>query len=457
MRGSKFLVYSVLVVMMLGSLVACGPTPTAAPTAPPTEAPTTAPTEAPATPVPAEKIELVMWHSQNQLDARESFQALLDGFMAENPDIEITQTIFNWVDVKPKVMAAIAAGEPPTDMIQVLPDMMVPMLPTGAIQPVDDIIQEVDEKWDYFDSATGPYYKDGHYWAVPAFGIANMLYYRISYFEEKGLEPPKTWDDLVAAAEALTDEEAGVYGIGLPLAKSMYTDQVLWDFLVTNSGDIFDEEGNITFNTPEVIEALALMKELAPYSPPDATNWVWEDANNALAAGSIAMIIQFGHMSNMFAETNPDNPFDLGCVPIPIKTEPGTLGMANAFAIFTTDPVKREAVKRFWIYAMDPENNGKWLGNMSPGLMFPVTDASFPVYLDQAGVDKFRRNIQVELEEGVPYIKQYGFTHELVPDVVGPIAAQNIMGEAVQRMILEDLTPEEAAAWGQEAMEALLE
>ena len=434
-------------------MVSCAP---AAPSAPATEAPAApvAVTEAAAQPA-CGPTTLVMWHSQNQTDARDSFQKLLDGFMAENPDVTITQTIFNWVDVKPKVMAAIAAGNPEMDMIQVLPDMMVPMYPTGAVQPVDDIIQEATDRWGLFNSASRPYFKDGHYYAIPAFGIANMLYYRPSYFEEKGVKPPETWDELLAAAKALTDTEKGIYGIGLPLAKSMYTDQVFWDFLVTNGGDIFDDKGNITFNTPNVIETLTFIKELAPYSPPDATNWVWEDANNALAQGSIAMIIQFGHMSSWFAESNPDNPGDIAAIPIPIKTDQATFGSANAFAIFTKDPCKREAVKRFWMYALDPAVNGVWLGNMSPGLMFPLEQGTFPVYLEQPGVKKYSANIQAELEQAVPFILQYGFTHEVVPDVVGALAAQNIMGEAVQRMILEDLTPEQAAEWGQQAIEAL--
>lgn len=404
---------------------------------------------------PAEKIQLVMWHQQNQVDARESFQALLDAFMEANPDVEITQQIFNWVDVKPKVMAAIAAGTTP-DTLQVLPDMLVPILDTGAVQPIDDLLTEIDAEVSLYESAKSPYCSDGHYWAIPAFGIAQMVYYRPSYFEEAGIpEGLKTWEDLLEAVEKCHNPGEGIFGIGIPLAQSMYTDQVLWDFILTAGGDIYDEEGNLTFDSPEVIEALDMMKKLSEYSPPDSTNWVWEDANNALYQGNVCMIFQFGHMSYEFSVNNPDNPNDLLAVPVPRKRSDGNLGMPNGFAIFTTDPVKREAIDRFWKFAMSPEPNANWLGNMSPGLLVPLSEAAADLYLDQPGVKKFEYNIKTELEGAAPYAKQYGFTHELVPASIGPIAAQNLMGAAVQKMILEDLTPEEAAKWGQGQMEAV--
>jgi multiple sugar transport system substrate-binding protein len=235
----------------------------------------------------------------------------------------------------------------------------------------------------------------------------------------------------------------------------MYTDQVLWNFITTAGGDIYDENGNLTFDSPEVIEALDIMKKLSPYSPPDSTNWVWEDANNALYQGNVCMIFQFGHMSYEFSVNNPDNPEDLLAIPVPKKMADGNLGMPNGFAIFTTDPAKREAIDRFWKFAMSAEPNAKWLGNMSPGLLVPVSEGAAKLYLEQPGVKKFAYNIQPELEGAVPYAKQYGFTHELVPQSIGPIAAQNLMGAAVQKMILEDLTPEEAAKWGQEQMGAV--
>jgi len=403
----------------------------------------------------AEKIKLIMWHQQNQVDAREAFQALLNDFMAANPDVDIEQQIFNWVDVKPKVMAAIAAGTTP-DTLQVIPDMLVPILDTGAVQSIDGLIKEIDAEVRIFDNAKAQYTKGGHIYAVPLFGIAQMLYYRKSYFEEAGLtKGPANWDELLAAAEKCHKPKAGRYGIGIPLAQTMYTDQVLWNFIVTAGGDIYDEKGSITFNTPEVVEALDMMKKLSKFSPPDSTNWVWEDANNALYQGNISMIFQFGHMSHEFAVNNPDKARDLLAVPVPKKRADGTLGMTNAFAIFTTDPVKREAVNRFWKFAMSPQQNAKFLGSISPGLMFPVTEAAGRLYLEQPGVKKYAYNIEPCLKVAAPTSKQYGFTHEYVPPSIGPIAAQNFMGAAVQKMILENLTPEKAAKWGQEQLEAV--
>src|SRR5574341_286863 len=115
-------------------------------------------------------VQLKLWHNQNQPDAQASFQALIDAFQKANPDVKVTQQIFNWVDVKPKVMAAISAGTAP-EMMQVLPDQLIALMETGKIMPVDDIVQPIDEKFRFIKTQLTPFQGGGKSYAIPAFAI----------------------------------------------------------------------------------------------------------------------------------------------------------------------------------------------------------------------------------------------------------------------------------------------
>lgn len=401
-------------------------------------------------------IKLDLWHNQNQPDAQAAFQALIDAFQKANPDVTVKQQIFNWTDVKPKVTAALAVGTPP-DILHVAPDYLVALKETGKIKPVDDIVKAIDQKYHFLGVQLTPYQSGGHTYAVPAFALVQMLYYRKDLLKKAGLRPPRTWADFLRVAKALTKN--GQYGIGLPLSNSMYTDQVLYQFILTAGGDIYDAKGNITFNTPQVKAALGVIKQLAAYTPPGSTNWVWEDANNALAQGKIAMTFQFGLIPSWYDSQNPKNKGAIGAVPPPVgpRGDRGATAYSNGFAVFDRgDPARRAAIKKFLLFMASTQANAKFLCSMSPGLLLPVLQATgkSSAYFNCPGIKTYGEVVRAELT-ALKYGKLFGFTHGKVPKSVGPISSSYILGATVQRMILKHMSPAAAAAWGQDQMNKL--
>jgi multiple sugar transport system substrate-binding protein len=432
-----------------GSLMAaCAPKPTA--------------TVEPTKEVSAKPVEITWWFMQNRDDEVAAFQHLIDTFTAENPNITITPQAYSWVDVKPKMLAAINAGTPP-DMMQTLPDFTVAVLETEAIQPVDDIVEALDAKYKFIPSQRDCYYWDGHYWGIPAFGMCHLLWYRKDLMAEAGLDPekpPTTWDELYEQAEKITDPDNGIYACAFGVSNTMFTDQVIWQFMITNGGDLFDEEGNTTFNSPENVEALAYLKSLTPFIAPDATGWWWAEAIDAFCAGKAAFVFMFG-MGGVFYERNPDLRDQLSGVapPVSAKGEPGSTGYSNGMMIFTKDPDKQAAIAKFMDFALEPEHYGRWLGYMQPTLFLPVTETGkdskslFESEVIGYYEDIYRLNMEVNKTT-----KLFGFTHPgPPPKAVGPIAAGSLMAVAVQKMVLEDMTAQEAADWGQAEMEKAAE
>ena len=87
-------------------------------------------------------------------------------------------------------------------------------------------------------------------WSVDYF----ILYYNKEMFQKKGIEIPKTLDEMVLAAEKLTDPKEGTFGfVGRGLRNANMT---LWtNFFLNYGGEFLDAKGNILTDGPEAIEA----------------------------------------------------------------------------------------------------------------------------------------------------------------------------------------------------------
>ncbi|WP_441300076.1 ABC transporter substrate-binding protein, partial [Bradyrhizobium sp.] len=86
-------------------------------------------------------------------------------------------------------------------------------------------------------------------WSVDYF----ILYYNKELFAKKGIEIPKTLDEMVMSAEKLTDPKEGTFGfVGRGLRNANMT---LWtNFFLNYGGEFLDANGNILTDGPEAIE-----------------------------------------------------------------------------------------------------------------------------------------------------------------------------------------------------------
>jgi multiple sugar transport system substrate-binding protein len=124
-------------------------------------------------------------------------------------------------------------------------------------------------------------------WSVDYF----ILYYNKELFAEKGVAVPKTLDEMVDAAEKLTDPKKGTFGfVGRGLRNANMT---LWtNFYLDYGGEFLDAKGNILTDGPEAIEATRLyQKLLTKYSPPGVAGFNWMESMASFTQGRSAMWI----------------------------------------------------------------------------------------------------------------------------------------------------------------------
>jgi len=119
-------------------------------------------------------------------------------------------------------------------------------------------------------------------WSVDYF----ILYYNKDMFAQKGVKVPQTLDEMLAAAEKLTDEKAGIYGyVGRGLRNANMT---LWtNYFLNYGGEFLDAKGNILTDGPEAIEATKYYQRISTkLAPPGLAGFNWMESLAAFAQGA---------------------------------------------------------------------------------------------------------------------------------------------------------------------------
>jgi multiple sugar transport system substrate-binding protein len=302
---------------------------------------------------------------------------------------------------------------------------------------------------------------------VPFHGWVQGIWYREDLFEEKGLEPPTTWESILAAAKEFHDPENQNYGIVIGTNKDSYARQTFTQYALSNNARIFDENGNIVFNSPEMVETLEYYANLAEFTPPGPNGW--RDARDLFLAGRVPMMMystyimddiglaatdyagEEGEMiENLVDKTNFANTMKH-------KTE-AVFGQINGLAfIKSNDQKKVEGAKAFAEFLVTGDNYIDFL-HMAPGGMNAVRPsiANDPKYLEHELLEVWGEK-SARIASGLNSIGKFGYVGGKVFPEIGNITSQFIVGQTIMRMTESGWTAEEAAEWGQEEMEDALE
>src|SRR3954471_7170662 len=124
-------------------------------------------------------------------------------------------------------------------------------------------------------------------WSVDYF----ILYYNKELLAKKGVAVPKTLDEMVDAAQKLTDAKDGTFGfVGRGLRNANMT---LWtNFFLNYGGEFLDAKGNILTDGPEAIAATKLYQTLlTKVAPPGVAGFNWMESMASFTQGRSAMWI----------------------------------------------------------------------------------------------------------------------------------------------------------------------
>jgi len=207
----------------------------------------------------------------------------------EETGVKIIMDPIPWENLREKSALELASGSGEYDVLYVHPFWFREFVDNDYLVPVKDVVpQEVVDG--YVEGLLDLYTVDGVLYGLPDFITTQTLAYRKDLFDAEGIPEPKSWDDVLNAAEMLSDGD-NVYGISFPAKKTGALGSVYSALLVSNGGWYYDADGNPNINTQEAIEAADFIGELGKYTPPGVLNFHWDENATAAASGKVAMTL----------------------------------------------------------------------------------------------------------------------------------------------------------------------
>ncbi|MFI6244512.1 ABC transporter substrate-binding protein [Micromonospora sp. NPDC050795] len=191
---------------------------------------------------------------------RENFQAVLDAF-AEKTGATVKYTA-GGIDLPVLLNSRIAGGSPPDVALVAQPGVVSALVSRGALVPLsgsaaDAVTDNYSDAWQSLGAVGGTRY--GFY-----FKVANksVIWYRVKSFEDAGVKPPATWDDLTAVSRTLADSGT------TPMVAAGGDGWVLTDwfenaFLRIGGAEKYDKlaRHEIPWTDPAVVKTLTLLGE----------------------------------------------------------------------------------------------------------------------------------------------------------------------------------------------------
>lgn len=353
---------------------ACAPAPTPAPTAaPPTAAPAAVATTAPApttaaaapTTAPAQKVQIEYWQYFFQ-SKKDLVDQLIADFQKDNPNITVVQTTFPYEQYNDKVAASVPAGSGP-DVINLYYGWLPLYISSGYLAPLPekDFPTAQIEK-DFIPMVQAAKYK-GAYYSLPTAVRDLAIFYNKDLWTKAGLDatkPPKNWDDMLAAAQKMTQSQNGKMTVaGWRIDMTNQDHNLYREILVREYGGIpqSDDHKKVLWNsTQSGYDAWQFMTDLTTkYKVSDPT--LGQDGPTAFLAQQAGMMVS-GSFYLGTAKANAK--FNWGVFPMPA----GPKGQANMGSFWThgittkaaKDPAKLAASVKFLQYLTSAATMKRW-------------------------------------------------------------------------------------------------
>ena len=418
---------------------------------------------------PTEKTVVEFWSTDNEEDRVNVYEDVAARFMEENPDIDLRIVPIEEAGVSQRIATALAANRLP-DIVRMGIERVAAFAADGILdeEAAKAVIASVGED----DFRAGPLVMvtnpaTGNYAAVPYDGWIQAIWYRQDIFDSEGLNPPISWDDIDAACDALPGAGNLLYGLTLGTDPGQnYGHQVFEQVAISNNAWPFDENGNVSMNTPEMIEALQFYSDLQRCALPGPQ--YWRGAREAYELDQSGMLFYSTYiMDDLVDGSGLDGG---GNVEIVVEDLPGNTGFASqmegpngsaSYGQLVTlgimqgaEPAAQKVVEYFLT-----EGYIDVLA-LAPFGKVPVTESAVEGWIELSPYfANYSDETLAQIANGFESMQRWLFRPDYDATqraVIGDIEGILLIPQAISNIALEGImTPESAAEWLQEQVETL--
>ena len=227
--------------------------------------------------------------------------------------INVTTVPFS--DLYQKILTDVSTNTNSYQAFVFDPQWMGDFVTPGFLEDITDRVKADQAlKWD----DVGAFFRDfsatyqGKVYTIPLDGDFHMVYYRKDILQQRGLQPPATWDDYVAVAKATHGKDLngdGQADYGSCISKKRNA-QAYW-FITSVAGGAIQTTGTnqgAFFNTDNMKPlvnneafgaALDIYKETTKYAPPNEINLDVGDTRGLFTGGRCALSMDWGDIGTL--------------------------------------------------------------------------------------------------------------------------------------------------------------
>ena len=311
----------------------------------------------------------------------EAFQAVLDGFKEEHPDVAVSYKSAS--EPATVLSTAVEGGNPPDIAALPQPGFMTDFAQRGALKPIEFAREGIEEGYSesWLDLGT----VDGELYGLFFKGAnKSTVWYNVAAFEDAGVEAPADWDAFIEAGDTLKASGVTPYSIGAADGWTL-TDLFENIYLRTAGGEKYDQltKHEIPWTDESVKEALTEMGKVVASDNvaggtssalqtdfPTSVTQVFADPPKA------AQVLEGDFVGGVIAaetQAKPQEGFNVYAFPEINDSGPVVVGGGDVMVMFKDNP----AARAFMQYLATPEAGVPWAkagGFASPNKNFDASN-----------------------------------------------------------------------------------
>jgi len=366
--------------------------------------------------------EIKFWHSIG-LYNKDVLNSLITAFNENNRQTPVTGVFQgNEEDLYLKLFSQ----EKLPDIVQVPVHLLPSLQESGYIVEItpfipDKIYEDIPEKiWKSVSIENKIY-------GIPFSYNVDILFVNQHILRISGVrqdEIPISWEKIAAIAGKIKKNSRGKWGLYIPVETAVQ----FISFTQSYTGKPVIENGNISVNTDEAIEAMRFLQQLVYKDEIMPAKATIDEGEGLFLSGNLGIMMA---SSAMLVHTESKLPYDLNVWNLPDRKETAPTIEGTCLAILESDPKREKDVFKFAEYLVEYDNTIKWHTHTgSPSIRTSVKKSLDLLIFYEDNPNHMTSAI--ELEKGEVFNPDSGF-----------LSVDDIIKKALEKIMINGEDPED--------------
>ena len=242
-------------------------------------------------PAPTAEAQVVLKVLSTRYPATEFYVKAMEDAI---PGVKVEVTFMPVDKVLEQSRLTLSQGSDAYDILYVNDGIQQLYAKNGWLEPLDALWAKYSTEYkldDFPEALLDKYRYQRRLYSIPFNANTMIFFFRADLFKEKGLQPPRTFDEYMKAAQALNSSSMAGAAISLKPVDAAQN-EVHWYFNAFGA-QWFDDNWKPVFNSPAGVKAIEAMKTMTKFAPQGFTSHANDETTVNLQQGLVAMGIMW--------------------------------------------------------------------------------------------------------------------------------------------------------------------